>query len=466
MTFHLGAAYYLEQWSEELCQDEQCNLSVGDHTDCLKTGTVSTEPSCFDLEHVAARLRITSAGQALCTDWDAAMETSPLQALPFLESTFVAQAAQAVALTDDMTRELVAFASRIASDEYVVAFFWYCHYRILHDHTLVLSWEEQWPPLDDYLGQDAGLLNVLVMLSVVPEMRETYRRLGIPSDVVRDTVSDLRLWMETDLYYRRYRRWGITPWIARWLCKHWQGRLLQLGRLQFSMSEFTGSLRAYRRRGERELVAMSDAGIRYGADGNAWCNLCGNQSEAWTSILETIGDAVIGNPILPNGLAQRQTQRLTLDEWELVLGPGDNMLTFHVPAGGRLAFQDCGESFRQALAVFPRYFPEFEFRGFTTASWLMDSRLEQLLAPESNIVRMQQELYLCPGLQGDNQQVYQRVFGWGVTDIRSVPWKTSLQKAIGEYLNNGGHFHGGFAFLLKEDFDWGNQVYRQAVSHG
>ncbi len=50
MTFHLGAAYYLEQWSEERWQDEQCNLSVADHTDCLKTDTVSTEPSCFDLE--------------------------------------------------------------------------------------------------------------------------------------------------------------------------------------------------------------------------------------------------------------------------------------------------------------------------------------------------------------------------------------------------------------------------------
>jgi len=139
------------------------------------------------------------------------------------------------------------------------------------------------------------------------------------------------------------------------------------------------------------------------------------------------------------------------------------MLTFHVSAGGPLGFQDCGESFRQALHVFPKYFPEFKCRGFTTASWLMDSRLEGLLAPESNIVRVQREMYLYPGLQGDNQQIYQRVFGWGVTDINSVPWKTSLQKAVGEYLNSGGHFHGGYSFLLREDFSWGRQVYRQAI---
>ena len=110
-----------------------------------------------------------------------------------------------------MIQELVAFAARIAGDESVVAFFWYCRHRVLNDPSLVLSWEEPWPALDDYLGVDAGLLNVLVMLSAVPEMREAYRRRGIPSDIVRDTVSDLRLWMETDYYYLRNGRWGITP---------------------------------------------------------------------------------------------------------------------------------------------------------------------------------------------------------------------------------------------------------------
>ena len=414
----------------------------------------------YQLEYVAARLRIPNARQALCTDWDAAMQAPPEQALPFLEPEFIAQAGQAVDLTDDMIRELVTFAARIARDEVVIAFFWYCHYRMLYDPTLVLSWEEQWPSLDDYLGQEAGLINVLVMLSTVPEMQETYHRLGVPEDIVRDTVSDLRLLMETDLYYQRYHRWGITPWIARWLCHHWQGKLLQLGRLQFSLSTFGGRLHAYRHRRTREVLAIAEPGIRYGSDGNAWSACCGDDPGAWTSSLETMEDAVIGNPITPDGFAHRQTRRLALVEWELALAPGDEMLTFHVPAAGPLKFEDCGESFRRALAVFPRYFPEFNFRGFCTSTWLMDTRLQDILPPESNIVRLQHEMYLYPGLQGDNQQIYQRVFGWGVADINSVPWKTSLQKTIGQYLNNGGHFHGGYCFLLKDDYCWGNQVYQ------
>jgi hypothetical protein len=421
---------------------------------------VDAKDCCFtDLEQVAGKLRISDAGRALCTAWDAAMDDPPAQGLAFLAPAYVSQAGQDVFLTEPMIQELVAFAGRVAADAELVAFFWYCRHRMLHDPTLVQSWEEQWPPLDDYLGPEAGLLNVLVMLAVVPEMKATYRRLGIPADIVRDTVSDLRLWMETDLYYNRFQRWGITPWIARWLCKHWQGKLLQLGRLQFSASTFPGRLRAYRHKERREVLALAEAGIRYGSDGHAWCERCGNPDGAWTSTLDMTDRAVVGHPVHATGLASRRRRSLALDEWEPALAPDDPMLTFHVSAGGRLAFEDCGDSFRRALEVFPRYFPDLRFRGFWTASWLLDSRLQTMLAPESNIVRLQRELYLYPGLQGDNQQIYARVFGWGVTDIRDVPRRTSLQKAVGQYLDGGGHFHGGYGFLLKEDFCWGNQYY-------
>ena len=411
------------------------------------------------LEHVSSHLRFPADGYSLCVDWDAAMQTDPANGLPFLQADFVAQTARDVFLTDDMIRELVAFAPRVGSDMNLLAFFWYCRHRVLTDATLTESWEAPWPSLDETLGADAGLLNVLVMLATVPEMQAVYRRLGIPADLYRDTISDLRLWMETDYYHHRYQRWGITPWIARWLCHHWQGQILRLGRLQFSLSQFSGRLRAFRHCQTREVLAIAEAGIRYGSDGNTWRECCGVDPGAWTSTLEIMDDAVTGNPITPDGFAHRTTRSLSPTEWDLVLVPGDPILTFHVPAGAPLTIDDCGESFRRALEVFPRHFPDFKFRGFFTSTWLMDSRLQTLLPAESNIVRLQREVYLYPGLQGDNNQVYERVFGWGTKDINNVEWKTSLQKTIGAYLNNGGHFHGGYCFLLIDDFNWGGQIY-------
>ncbi len=387
------------------------------------------------------------------------MQTNPAHGLPFLQPTYVAQAVLDAFLTNDMIRELVAFAPRVAHDPDLLAFFWYCRHRILTDSTLTDSWEAPWPPLDDYLGADAGLLNVLVMLAAVPEMLAVYRRLGIPAGLYRDTIGDLRLWMETDFYQQRYQRWGITPWIARWLCHHWRGIILQLGRLQFSLGKFGGRLHAYRHRQTRQVIALSEAGIRFTSEGSMWRPCCSNDSKTWISSFDQTSDFVIGNPITPDGIAHRTPRSLPLTDWEPVLAHHADVLIFHVPAGAPLTFDMCGDSFRRALEAFPRYYPDFHFRGFWTSTWMMDPRLQKLLAPESNIVRLQREMYVYPDLQGDNNQYYERIFGWGTKDINAVEWKTSLQKTIGAYLNAGGHFHGGYCFLLNDDFNWGEQVY-------
>lgn len=415
----------------------------------------------FDLAQVASSLRIPEPQWSLLSGWDASLAIPQNDALRCLAPDFIAWAGEACGLSADMIAALAAFAPRVANDPCACAYFAYCHHRVLHDETLALSWEEPWPPLDAYFGADAGLLNVLVMLSAVPEMQETYRRLDIPDDIARDTVADLRLWMETDLYAARYGRWGITPWIARWLCKHWQAKLLQLGRLQFSMSALPLRVRVYRHRTGGHALALAESGNRYAADGGAWCPLCGDEARSWTSRLVVAAGAVEGNLILATGYARRKTTCLSRAEWEEVLAPGDPTLTFHISAGGPLDFAACGESFRRALEVFPRIFPDFHFHAFWSATWLLDARLEGLLPPESNIIRLQRELYLMPGLQGDNGQIYQRVFGWGVADVNAVPWQTSLQRAIGPFLNAGGHFHGGYGLLLRDDVRWGEQVCRR-----
>ena len=120
------------------------------------------------LEQVAAPLRFPAGGQSLCVDWDAAVQTDPANGRSFLQPDYIIQAARDVFLTDDMIRELVAFAPRVSGDEALLAYFWYCRHRILTDATLTDSWEAPWPALDDNLGETAGLLNVLVMLAAFP----------------------------------------------------------------------------------------------------------------------------------------------------------------------------------------------------------------------------------------------------------------------------------------------------------
>jgi hypothetical protein len=138
------------------------------------------------------------------------------------------------------------------------------------------------------------------------------------------------------------------------------------------------------------------------------------------------------------------------------------VLQLHIPDGSPMAFDACGESFRQALAFFPRHFPEHRFRAFACSSWLLDAQLQDLLPSASNLVRFQREVYLLPA-PGDGRSTLERVFGRVPERFDQAPQQTTLQRALVAHLAAGRHLRNGRCFLLRDDVRWGSQVYlRQA----
>ena len=152
--------------------------------------------------------------------------------------------------------------------------------------------------------------------------------------------------------------------------------------------------------------------------------------------------------------------RLRTGEWEQVTA-GQPALWIHIPALGPLAHDLCGESLRAALGFFARHFPEWRFDGFCCHSWLLDAELEQFLPPSSNMMRFQREFYLFPvAMEADS--LLDNIFDEVPEDMKRAPRRTSLQRAVSDHLLAGGSLRpsGGGCFLLREDFDWGAQVYR------
>jgi hypothetical protein len=58
--------------------------------------------------------------------------------------------------------------------------------------------------------------------------------------------------------------------------------------------------------------------------------------------------------------------------------------------------EDCRDSLRQAYAFFARYSPERPIKASFCHTWFFTPQLQQLLPPQSNVVRFQREFYLFP----------------------------------------------------------------------
>ncbi|MFQ6042591.1 MAG: acyltransferase domain-containing protein [Candidatus Poribacteria bacterium] len=414
----------------------------------------------MNLNTVLNRLGIPDREDVFAEDWESSQRALPVGGIPFLMPDYVTWACEAAYLPRGMTQAVLAVSKRIAADEALCAFAWYCHHRLFQARERRVE-IHRLPILTAALGRDAGMFYVLILLAFTPQMQEVHHRRKIPADIVRDTVLNLKFCMEAEDYSQEFGQWGISPRILNWLMNHWRGELYRLGRLQFVPSRFHGKLRAFRHRAKGTVIALSEEGARYRSDGQVdGAGGVYDAADAWTATLNITDTEIIGYPIAPVGHAIRNQVRLPTAEWAQVLAPGHPVLAIHIPAGSPMSFELCGESVRQALEFFPKHFPDKPFIAFTCHSWILDRQFEKLLPPTSNLVRFQKEMYLFP-VAGGNESVLRAVFGRKTKDISSAPRDTTMQRAFARHIETGGHFRGGGCFLLKDDLNWGSQFYRR-----
>ena len=117
-------------------------------------------------------------------------------------------------------------------------------------------------------------------------------------------------------------------------------------------------------------------------------------------------------------------------------------LSTHIPEIGPLTPASVDDSFAQAAAFFAQYFPDFPATRFHCGSWLLDPQLAEVLKPDSNIVRFQQRWALeGEPHPGDADAIYFVFRKRGAPDRSTLPRETSLQRAILDKLDAGGHWN-------------------------
>jgi hypothetical protein len=412
------------------------------------------------LLEVITPLELDEDLEELEIEWDDITATLPEDGVFFLRPDFIHQACQDCGFPEEVEQTAQAVAEHIAASPSLRELAWYLHACVFRAKNRGWQRLDLSAALEKGLPGRARMFYVLLVFSGLPAMKELHRQRGIPESVTQETLADLKLYLNADID-RVYRdELGFSPHMVFWFLHHLKGELYQLGRLQFQLGSFWYKARAYRRNSDGLVIALSEPGVRYRTDGQVAEGE--EEAETWTATLEVNEDVVVGYPILPTSRAVPKQIALSAAEWRPALLPGDRVVHVHMPPGSPLAFDACGESFRRAAAFFPRYFPDFNYVGFACGSWLLNTWLEELIPPPSNIVRFQREVYLLPiGFHAPTMLM--RIFGRVPDDLLQAPRNTKLRRAVLEAVEKGGGLHhaGGACFLLPEDLDWGSQVYRR-----
>lgn len=128
-------------------------------------------------------------------------------------------------------------------------------------------------------------------------------------------------------------------------------------------------------------------------------------------------------------------------QFDLELDGEDWVLSTHIPESGPLTPASVDDSFRRATGFFARHFPDYPTTDFLCASWLLDPALAAVLSPQSNLARFQRRWNRYgEAMSGDADALFFTFSRRGDVDLTQLPRETTLQRAILERLESGGHW--------------------------
>jgi len=387
--------------------------------------------------------------------WEEAQAAFPGD-VPFLTDDFIEDACRFCAHPEDIRRELLRAAAQIREDPGLSRAAWFLHQLYYCNPMPPGSEVFTWPFVANALAWPQAMIAALVLLAGVPRLRALHAVRGIPEEVTRDTLRDIEVWMRH--FRRSYGYWGLKN--MGWPTNHFAGRLYRLGRLEFIHTEYHGPARAFLHRETGRVVTLWGGEAKIRRDGYIDGTNDIFDEETWALDFNMSEDIAEGCLINPVGLVTQQRVMLPLAEWRPALLPGDPVIDIHIPEDGKMDFDDCGESLRQAQAFFLRHFPERSPAvAFVCGTWFFDAQYQQLLPPTSNILRFQREFYLHPLLSHD-REAFWRVFGELPDGLANAPRDTALRRAMLDFKASGGLLRSAAGFCLIDGMEWGAGRYQ------
>jgi len=409
------------------------------------------------LEDALAAIGEPETIDAVMGNWEASLMTQPADRPSFLCPSEFKVSRHWAGLDAEIDPVLEAGADRIVDNQALLDLAWYCH-NCLFEYDNIKQFTD-WPTLEPALGELAGVFYLLVALGLAPRLRALHESMGVPEQVTRDCCRQISAVDERYQTGHGGRR-GIDKRVLYWLRHYVNGILFRTGRFEYMIKPFWCGVVGYRNRQTGEVVALAEDGARFDGEGQAARS--GDESaEVWTATPVEDDAAFTGYPISPEGMAIRSQVSLPRSAWERVLGREHNVLQMHIPGGGSMTPERCGESLREAIRFFSHYFPDEPFVGIACTSWIFNTQLQDFLPRTANLPTFQRELYLFPVPSSGLDGVYFIYGREDITDWTTAPRGTTLHRAISDHLAAGGRLRNGGMFILTEDLQhFGSEHYR------
>jgi len=211
------------------------------------------------------------------------------------------------------------------------------------------------------------------------------------------------------------------------------------------VTTFSSSYEVYRNPENGITVPVALPDYSYMPDGKR--PTPGYQGELITSTLQINGDGMSCYVFGENG--RLCPEPVTLRGYEKVLQTGDDVLSVHIPAGGRMSPELVDDALQQAEEFFARYYPEKHFKAYVCSSWLLNTDMEEFLSPEANITKFRNRFRVVMTTP-NGYSLYWHVFGIEqFLPLEQMQPANAFQKTLLDRVKAGKTLYNGHGYILR-----------------
>ncbi|ANY76186.1 hypothetical protein BBD41_28430 [Paenibacillus ihbetae] len=323
-------------------------------------------------------------------------------------------------------------------------------------------WTTIWEPLTihpyvrEVIGKEASLFYLHAALQRLPLTEQKYSEKGLSQELFVETLKDIGVWVQHAYQLVGYYAIGNFGWIWR----HLEAKMFRLGGMQFMATPFSGVVKGFYNFKEDVLLLLCGDGLELRANGDMQgvCNKEKTTDGFVTEYLET-EDYYIGHPVTSIGKGLNTQVKLEKTKWTKVLDKDDILLEVHIPRDTKFDMDSLQDTYKQAKAFYAAYFPEIEYKGMVSHSWLFTPQLQEMLPSSSNIVKFQKQFYLYP-TAGSERFLWNFVFN-ELTEIKDAKPDTLLRKQVLRYLEEGKEIFDMNGVFLDICGDFGTVTYER-----
>ena len=287
--------------------------------------------------------------------------------------------------------------------------------------------------------------HMLPLLVHLPSVEQTYAQLtsrGFTHAEAVHTLSAYKIYL-WEVENHRDGFVGIPPIISCWMSQFTKGDMYYpgYGGLNFQIITLPKDEPYFlRSRESGKIIPVFGNGVRFHRSGLV-LGSAGTEDEegSYTTEFVETDKEYIGNPV-NNNLASAETIRYSKEEWELVLQPGDSVITTHIFWGSDFTPDTVSKAFSEGQRMAREYFPEHQFKALRCFSWLMNPAINEALGEDAKLSQFSARFLRYPRISAA-KAFFPYVFPSATGDYAQYPENSRLQKALKQILLDGGHVH-------------------------